>query len=96
MYAIRSYYERETAVAVLLGDRDDQAQVAAGQLALGLLVLLEVHLDLLQAPLEPIGGLQRHELELAQALRITSYNVCYTKLLREHIQYPGLLHNIQN
>src|SRR5262245_18944185 len=60
--------EREPAVAVLLGDRDHQAQVAARELALGFLVLLEVHLDLVQAPLEALGGLERHELELGEAL----------------------------
>ena len=32
--------KRQPAVAVLLGDRDDQAQVAAGELALGVLVLV--------------------------------------------------------
>src|SRR5207237_1180928 len=39
--------ERQAAVAILLGDRNDQPQVAAGELALGQLVLNEVLADCL-------------------------------------------------
>ena len=42
--------EGQAAVAVLLGDRDDQPQVAAGELPLGLLVALEAVRARLDAP----------------------------------------------
>ena len=59
--------ERQAAVAVLLGDRDDQPEVAAGELALGLLVLLEprVHgLDPAPERLRRLEGDEHQVLEL--------------------------------
>ena len=48
--------EGEAAVAVLLGDRDDQPEVAAGELALGLLVLAEPGVHQLDPPLRGSRG----------------------------------------
>ncbi len=51
--------EAQAAVAVLLGDGDDQPQVAAGQVALGLFVFGEALLDDLDALAEAARLLQR-------------------------------------
>src|SRR5262249_54436228 len=51
--------EREAAIAVLLGDRDHQPEVAAGKLALGLLVLAEPRVHRLDPDAEALRGLER-------------------------------------
>ena len=60
--------EREAAVAVLLGDRDDQPEVAAGELALGLLVLLEPAVHGLDPAPERLRGLEGHDHQVLEFL----------------------------
>ena len=63
--------EGQAAVAVLLGDRDDETQVAARELALGLFVLGEVQAHLLQTALEARSdGSSDSSLELAASARL--------------------------
>src|SRR5204862_2398760 len=60
--------ERESAVAVLLRDGDDESQVPARELALRLLVLREAVLDLPRAPDEVVERLEGLHLDLGEAL----------------------------
>ena len=60
--------KRQAAVAVLLGDRDDQSQVAAGQLALGVFVLVEAILTISTRRAKAAGVFQRHEHQVVQLL----------------------------
>ena len=66
--------ERQAAVAVLLGDRDDQAQVAAGELALGVFVLVVDLADLHDALVQVLGVLQ-HEVFQARQLFLADFQV---------------------
>jgi hypothetical protein len=66
--------EGEAAVAVLLGDRDDQSQVAARQLALGVLVLVVDLADGDDAAVEVVGLLE-HEVFEAAALFLADFEV---------------------
>ena len=50
--------EREAAIAVLLGDRDHQSEVAAGEFPLGLFVFLEPFVHELGTTLEALGSLR--------------------------------------
>jgi len=50
--------EREAAVAVLLGDGDDEAEVSGGEVALGLLVLPEDGVEALDSGVEGVGFLE--------------------------------------
>src|SRR5208282_1585670 len=60
--------ERETAVAVLLGDRHHQSEVAAGKFPLGLLVLFEALVHQLGTPLEALGSLERDPHQILELL----------------------------
>ena len=79
MYAIRSYYE---AVKCQITESDfrENAQALAylGENAAGDIRLERRELGLIEKAVQTI---QRHADEFVE-LRITSYNVCYTKLLR--------------
>ena len=75
MYAIRSYYET-------------QILAASVRHTMHIIECAKLGADVMTGPLSAIEGLLKHPLTdigLAQFLadyRITSYNVCYTKLLR--------------
>ena len=64
--------EGQAAVAVLLGDGDHQAQVAAREVALGLLILQERALDAAHAPVERLGVLEHHA---AQAVHLVVHDL---------------------
>ena len=71
MYAIRSYYDRGEFLATVAGDGVDMAHQRGGQRP-GNLFQAVVARDVAEAVV--VG-------------RITSYNVCYTKLLRMLASY---------
>ena len=58
--------ERQPAVAVFLGDGDDQAQVAAGKLALGVLVLVVDLADRHDAAVQVLGVFQNQVFQPAE------------------------------
>ena len=66
--------EREAAVAVFLGDGDDQAQVAAGQLPLGVLVLVVNLSDGHDAAVQVLGIFQ-HQVFQAAELFLADFQV---------------------
>ena len=74
MYAIRSYYAEKLAEQVR-AERDKATQVA------NIVVPAEIDKQKVEIDAEAVAE-QKRRIAKGEADRITSYNVCYTKLLR--------------
>ena len=72
MYAIRSYYE-------ILGDNPDNEAIR---------IKADEIQRLIAENSAQAGGAEIPKLNDAAVTRITSYNVCYTKLLRCNVETP--------
>ena len=81
MYAIRSYYDQDVARHDVRADPDDAPLIEVHQRLFR--HVGDLARDLLLAPLGvPHVQLELLNVDRAVRIRITSYNVCYTKLLR--------------
>ena len=82
MYAIRSYYGRRNQHEVITTDMSDKIAGIA-KAVLDRMNDLSGHFDQLTAAGVAIAIVKCLEIVEIEITRITSYNVCYTKLLRE-------------
>ena len=74
MYAIRSYYEYDLCKT--------QPLLGTGEGMSSLIKLAQSILPDTPIGSSQYGGIVNREVSIASDVRITSYNVCYTKLLR--------------
>ena len=98
MYAIRSYYvmileylEKERDEALRVGTKREAVEMTAAERETGLELLRDPRLfDRVASDLTALGYVGEELNKHLLYLRITSYNVCYTKLLRISLALNGL------
>ena len=81
MYAIRSYYEGASHLAYIKSGSGAGINDIAGIIPISSSIL-EHHISKFKAGGSSVSAEDEDECRNAKYIRITSYNVCYTKLLR--------------